>query len=380
MMAPMLWLALALFLCAVVLAVVLSSMATVFMRKEAVQDPVETDLPHLSLVIAARNAGSTLPLLLQDIRAQSYPRERTEVIVVDDASEDDTFGIATGMQRNWKELQVMKADGVGKKAAITTGVARSTGDLVLLTDADGRCGPDRLATLARHWRSSKADLVLMPVRTISEGGPLGRLQEDEQAALLGIGFGGASMGWRTMAYGANLAFTRAAFHGVGGYDGDRYASGDDVFLLQRMRAAGRTIEVLLDPCALVTVSAERSWSAFVSQRIRWAGKMKGAGIGVQLIGLLVMAMPFALLWASLSFKPVQAMGEQAFQTTALLIASWCLLLVPVLRLVGTVRCFLGQSTSLPIAFLSYSAFTVYAPVIAIVSRFVRPLWKGRRIR
>lgn len=375
----MLWFALLLFLGTVCFAAMMSRMTAAFRPGEPSMENGEVELPRIAVAIPARNAGATLVPLLQDIHAQRYPRELTEVMVVDDASEDDTFGIATGMQRNWKQLQVFRADGAGKKAAITTGVARSTAELVLLTDADTRFGPERFATLADHWRSTKADLVLMPVRTSSEGGWLGRLQEDEQAALLGVGLGGASLGWYSNAYGANLAFSRSAFLGIGGYAGDRYASGDDVFLLQRMRAAGRKVEVLLDPRVLVTITAERSWGAFLSQRLRWAGKMKGAGTGVQMGGLLVMTLPFALLCASLSFKPVQAMGEQAFQTTLLLLASWCLMLISVLRLVGNVRRFLGQQASWPTALLSYSVFTLYAPVIAIVSRFARPMWKGRRI-
>lgn len=379
-MAPMLWIALLLFLGTASFAAVLSRMAMAFRDEEPEKmKNGAVELPRIAVVIPARNAWATLAPLLQDIHAQHYPKELTEVIVVDDASEDDTVGMVTGMQRNWTQLKVHQAIGVGKKAAISTGVAQSTAELVLLTDADTRCGPDRLTTLADHWRSTSAEMVLMPVRSSGEGGWLGRVQEDEQAALLGVGLGGASFAWYSNAYGANLAFSRAAFFAIGGYTGDRYASGDDVFLLQRMRAAGRTVTVLLDPRVVVSTSTERSWSAFLAQRIRWAGKMKGAGIGVRLIGVLAMAMPFALFLASFAFRPVEAMGEQAFQTTGLLMASWCLLVVPVLRLVGTVRRFLGQPTSLPNALLSYSLFTIYAPMIAIVSLFVRPMWKGRRI-
>jgi biofilm PGA synthesis N-glycosyltransferase PgaC len=94
----------------------------------------------LTIIVPTRNAAGTLIPLLQDLHAQDLPKERVEVLVVDDHSEDDTAAVVHSMGLKWPELRCISNDGVGKKAAITTGVTHASGEVILLTDADARCG------------------------------------------------------------------------------------------------------------------------------------------------------------------------------------------------------------------------------------------------
>ena len=340
---------------------------------------VERDEPMLTLIIPARNAAETLPALLQDIHAQRYPKERTEVLVIDDGSEDNTTTFVRDMMRMWPQLRVLKGDGVGKKAAITQGVREATGALIILTDADARCGADRVRRIAAHWRATNADLVLLPVRTEGLGGFLGQVQEDEQAALLAAGAASAIGGSPLLANGANMAFTKEAFIAVHGYDGDRFASGDDMFLLERMKRAGKHISFLLDREVMVTVEAERVVAAFWQQRLRWAGKMRairGAGTWVGVLGLLL---PWFLVFASGWSVPHVHIGQGLLRITLLIASAWLLWLLSVIGLVREAKKFLGQKHSAFATALSLFMFSVYAPVVAVVSMFARPVWKGRRL-
>ena len=107
--------------------------------------------PFISVVVPARNEEATISELLKDLRAQDYPGNRFEVIVVDDGCEDATRQVAAEhMASNWQLLALSNRQ--GKKAAIEHAVASAHGDLVLVTDADARCGPLRLQTIARAWR------------------------------------------------------------------------------------------------------------------------------------------------------------------------------------------------------------------------------------
>lgn len=332
----------------------------------------------VSLVVPARNAEDTLAPLLQDLHAQDLPKERVEVIVVDDHSSDGTLRIVQGMMRTWPRLRVLPNAGVGKKAAITTGVRHAQHDLIVLTDADARCGASRVRAIVEAMRND-TDLLVLPVRTDGGDGFLGRLQEEEQAALLGMAAGEGLLGRVGMAYGANLAFRRAAFDAVGGYTGDRYASGDDLFLVQRMKRASHRIAFLADRRAMVTVQGEHTWRGFLRQRLRWAGKMRGVRGGMPWIGMLALGLPWCLLAVSLRFGPDDLLHAYGVEHLMLLLGAWLLWSVPAIVLVQEVRRYLGQRSLAMVTLCCQVLFSVYAPLIALASFVVRPAWKGRKL-
>lgn len=342
----------------------------------------------VSLIVPARNAANTLVPLLQDLHAQHYAKECCEVIVVDDQSEDDTAAIVTSMMRTWPQLRLMVAtEGEGKKNAIAKGVMEAKGELILLTDADTRCGPRRVGTLADHWRSVHADLVLMPVATKGGDGFLAMMQREEQLALQGATAGSALDGAPMLANGANMAFTREMFFAVNGFKDDRWASGDDMLLLKRTLGAGRPVSYLLDPDVVVITAPESTLQGFVAQRLRWAGKMRAyrntSGFAA---GLLALLMPWALVVVTIQVVRDVSVGESALYTWTLLIGAWLSWALPILRLANGMRTFAGSrdgehdtERNALRALPALTGFAIYAPLIAIASLFVRPMWKGRAI-
>ncbi len=337
------------------------------------------DVLHVTVIVPARNTADTLVPMLQDLNAQDLPKEKFSVIVVDDHSEDRTANIAESMMSMWPQLKLLKNGGEGKKAAITSGVMAAQDGIIVLTDADARCGRTRLSRILHTMQHGQLDLLLLPVRTESSSGFIGRLQEEEQAGLLGMAAAEALLGRPSLAYGANMAFTRKAFEEVGGYNGDRFASGDDVFLLERMKQAKKRIGFLYDERVLVTVKAETTWSAFLQQRLRWAGKMRGVRGAFTWIGVLALLLPWLLLAATIRFEGQAIMEDHGFETLFFLMFAWLLWIVPTVALVGDVRNFLGQRRSPLISTFCYVFFALYAPLIATGSIFIRPRWKGRKI-
>lgn len=369
--------ALVLLVVALGFAVVLNRWRAVFDRREEVR-LMPGEAPMVTLIVPARNEEHNVAPLLQDLYAQDHPKARTEVILVDDGSEDRTRTIAEGMARTWPELHVLSATGTGKKAAIAQGVAEASGDLIILTDCDVRCGPERVTSIVRHWSANASHMVVLPVITRGTGS-LGRMQENEQWALTGAAIGAAAEGAPLLAYGANLAFTREAFLQVGGYSGERFASGDDMFLLQRMRSRGFRISGLTDPAASVTTEAAPTWGQALVQRLRWAGKMRGMGAGPLLLGAGVVLFPWLLLWATVHSLGTLRVGNGALYTLALLTASWAVWALPILGFVRTVRQHFGAGANHVSTLLALAAFSVYAPLIGAASMFVGTRWKGRRV-
>ena len=141
---------------AIVFAVVLNGWRETVSREASFPQPAGTsvkDLPTVALIVPARNAAGTITPLLRDLHAQRYDRDLVSVIVVDDSSEDTTADKVRAMMTHWPQLKLLRCDGEGKKAAITTGVNATEAEWILMTDADARCGPERLRLLIEIGRA-----------------------------------------------------------------------------------------------------------------------------------------------------------------------------------------------------------------------------------
>jgi len=105
--------------------------------------------PSVSLVVPARDEEQTLPALLRSV-ADQLPAVR-EVLVVDDASRDDTAGVARAGGARVLPAGSPPPGWTGKAWACHTGAAATTGDLLLFLDADTVLRPGALAgLLAAH--------------------------------------------------------------------------------------------------------------------------------------------------------------------------------------------------------------------------------------
>jgi cellulose synthase/poly-beta-1,6-N-acetylglucosamine synthase-like glycosyltransferase len=103
------------------------------------------------------------------------------------------------------------------------------------------------------------------------------MQQMEQLALMLITGAGIQSSLHDMANGANMAFSKKAFKDVKGFEGNySFASGDDMFLIEKMRAQfPNQIQFLKSPTAAVYTNPKSDWTSFLQQRLRWAGKNNG---------------------------------------------------------------------------------------------------------
>src|SRR6266699_4021335 len=89
--------------------------------------------PTISVIIPARNEGGNLPFVLPHL-----PSIVSEVILVDGHSIDDTIVVARQLLPS---IRIVKQVGKGKGDAIRAGIAASTGDIIVMLDADGSADP-----------------------------------------------------------------------------------------------------------------------------------------------------------------------------------------------------------------------------------------------
>ncbi len=240
-------------------------------------DPAGGRLPHVSVVVPFRNEAHNLGRLLASLAAQDYPGDRYEVILVDDHSED---GGAAGATLPVNARVIRLADGGNpegcvafKKAALSLGINRATGRVIVSTDADCSWSPGALRRIGERMAAG-ADVVLGPVFIDPVTDFCSAFQALDLAGYQLFTAATVVVGTPALANGAHFAFRRSAFERVGGYAGiDHLPSGDDVLLLHKFVAAGCfSIVYSTAVDGMVTTRPVAGWGALWRQRLRWAGK------------------------------------------------------------------------------------------------------------
>ena len=114
---------------------------------------------RLSVVIPVYNESSTLENLVQRVMAVDYGCD-LEIVMVDDGSADGSGEVAESLTSQHADLVCLRHQkNAGKGAAIRTGFARATGDIVIVQDADLEYDPREIPSLIDLIRDDIADVV-----------------------------------------------------------------------------------------------------------------------------------------------------------------------------------------------------------------------------
>ena len=239
---------------------------------------------QFTVIIPARNEAVNIKACVDSILAQDYPKDAFEIIVIDDFSEDDTAFIVQALSQQYPQVRLLQLKDhckegetlAYKKKAIEIAVTVAKGDWILTTDADCIVPKKWLHLYNAYIQEYQPSFVAAPVMFIKTAGILNQFQLLDFLALQGITAAAVGAGKHSMSNGANLGFEKTAFIAVGGYQGvDHIASGDDMFLMHKMKQTlHKTVGYLFHPDAIVLTAAMDTWKGFIMQRIRWASKAR----------------------------------------------------------------------------------------------------------
>ena len=242
----------------------------------------------VTVIIPARNEAGQIQTCLTAVLNGNYPPELLEILVIDDFSTDDTaLQVQRLVQNNrfasrqWQvislaaHLPAERRFYSNKKQGIELAVNMAKGTLIVTTDADCITPPNWIRLIVARFQSAPELKILTgPVLYHRENGLSDFFQSLDVLGMAGITGAGMHLGLHRMGNGANLAYQKSAFEQVGGYAGNRHiASGDDMFLLQKMAVKWPDgVDFLKNPQATVLTTAQAGWVAFWRQRVRWGGK------------------------------------------------------------------------------------------------------------
>ena len=114
-------------------------------------------LCRLSVVVPAYNEERTLAKVVEELLLVPHLHE---IIIVDDSSSDRTFEIAEILKAQYDKVRVFRHQtNSGKTAALRTGFAATTGDIVIVQDADLEYDPAEIKDVIQPIVDGVADVV-----------------------------------------------------------------------------------------------------------------------------------------------------------------------------------------------------------------------------
>lgn len=333
---------------------------------------------RFTVIVPFRNEAENIARLLRSIAALEYPIELFEVILVDDASEDASVAVVhenlQDIKCDLKIIQNKRTSASPKKDAITTAIGEGKYEWILTSDADCELPEKWLQLYDQYIQKNQPKMVCAPIVYPTSKNFLKNFQFLDGLSLQLVTMGG--LGWNRplLCNGANMGYLKEAFCTVNGYEGnDHIASGDDIFLLEKIRELyPKSIKFIKNRDATVITKPENTCGAVLSQRVRWASKTsyqknrgsKILGISVILVNLVFLACIMGVIINTEHYE-----WYVAFLLLKIIID--LLVLIPVAS-------FFKSPISLPgylINALLYPFITVWVVFASFIGNYQ---WKGRK--
>ena len=261
--------------------------------------------PCVSIIVAARNEEEYLAQCIESLLQIQYPREKLEIIIVNDNSTDRTPEIIEQYYKTQPIIIINAIQGkgnlLGKTNAITQGIEASTGEILMFTDADCVVSPYWVNETVQFFDKNVGIVggyTLLKASRIFEG-----MQTLDWLYLFSIA--SAAAGWKTplTVIGNNFSVRRSAYDATGGYRGIPFSVTEDHALVQAISAKSAfKIRFPMNARTVVESHACQSWSQLFRQKQRWGvGGLDMVPLGI-LNALIIWIFRFfvlaGLVWAN----------------------------------------------------------------------------------
>ncbi len=344
------------------------------------------DIPTttFTVIVPFRNEEAHLTNLLQSLAEVDYPQNSWQIILVNDASTDNSLEVINKCISRYALTNIDVIDNVRtsaspKKDALQTAIHTSKHQWIVTTDADCTVPVNWLNILDAIIQQQSPLMVIMPVAIATTAQPsfLTAYEQLDFLSLMGATAGSFYMGLPFLCNGANLAYEKEAFTAVQGFANNNHiASGDDHFLLEKFQEKFKNrISYLRSPDAIVTTQPQEQWNIFIAQRTRWAAKSSAYTFWFsKLMGILVLAVNLLSVVGVLYYAFAKA------ETQSIILMGLVIKLVVDIILIATEASFYNRKRYLkwyPVVMVCYPFISTF---IALRSLTTGYQWKGRNYK
>ena len=239
------------------------SMLKIIFKTSDEKKKTENYNKKISIIIPAYNEETVIAQSIKSLLNQSYPNK--EIIVVDDGSKDKTYKIANQFTI-YPEVKVLTKPNEGKAKAINYGINHSSGELIMVVDADSKLEKNAIQLMANYFNDPQIAAVAGSVYVVNQVNLWTKLQALEYIEGLNmVRNGQALLKLVNIIPGPIGMFRKNALYEVGLYDNDTFAEDCDVTL--KLITKGYKID--FESEAIAYTEAPESLLDLIKQRYRW---------------------------------------------------------------------------------------------------------------
>jgi len=220
-------------------------------------------IPSVSVVIPAFNEEKTIGKTIEAALKLDYPRNKLDIVVVNDGSRDNTLAIARKFEK--KGVKVIDKPNGGKSSALNLAIKKSKSEFIATLDADSYPQPDCLNKMLGFFSDADVMAVTSVVKAHQPRSLIEKLQHLEYLLTM--------FGRRLQSYlesvsvtpGPMSVFRKSVFEKVGYFDEQSILEDQEIAF--RIQSADFKIRSSMD--AVVYTTVPRTFKSLIRQRIRW---------------------------------------------------------------------------------------------------------------
>lgn len=231
------------------------------------------EFPKVSILIPAHNEEIVIEETIKSMVRLNYPKDKLEVIVINDNSSDLTGVIIDDYSKQYPFIKAVHTKppnaGKGKSGALNQGLKYATGEIIAVYDADNTPEPDAIRYLALGLINDKgAGAIVGKFRVVNANqNLLTRLINIETLTFQWLAQAGRWFWFKmTTIPGTNFAIRRSILEKLGGWDEN--ALSEDTELSIRVYNLGYYIHFF--PAAISWEQEPENLKVWWKQRTRWA--------------------------------------------------------------------------------------------------------------
>ncbi|MGZ3945585.1 MAG: glycosyltransferase [Mucilaginibacter sp.] len=252
------------------------------------------NLPLISILVAARNEEGNIADCLDALLQQDYPKDKFEIWVGDDQSEDNTAAIVKTYTEQYSNVHLLSIETQlkhqrGKSNVLAQLAHKTKGEFFFITDADTTVVPEWLNCMMSYFSPEIG--VITGVTAIRGKRLFDKLQKAEWLFYTAQGHFYAQIGKPVTAMGNNMAVRASGYWAVGGYENIPFSVTEDYELFRQIMQHGYQFRTVMEPHGLAYTQPLPTFGALIKQRRRW------------FTGAMQLPKPFIagllFLWASL---------------------------------------------------------------------------------
>jgi peptidoglycan-N-acetylglucosamine deacetylase len=223
-----------------------------------------TAMPSAAVIIPCWNEADTVGDTCKSVLALKYPKDKLEVILVDDGSTDDTPKVMEQFAKH-PQVRIIRKENGGKHTALNAGIASTAAEFVGCLDADSFVEPEALSEIVSCFGDPKVAAVTAAMSVHKPHNILQYMQKAEYSFGITLRHTFASIDGLYITPGPFSFYRRSLIEKLGGF---RYGhQTEDMEMALRIQQAGYRIENA--PRARVYTKTPATIGALIKQRTRW---------------------------------------------------------------------------------------------------------------